>query len=178
MNLFSLAGGHVTFSTEALLIKEFKTLWDRDTSKTKEAAIEDMAYVYYLTDYKSAYKAYDEDARHSKIVKDIITRKNWKPDSKIDEAILKYKELQTTPSMGTLDDVESALTKIRMYFRNIDVTDDDTGKKTQTLITNVKSIGDLIKGITSLRELVEKEISETQRIKGQGKLGMRETPKK
>jgi hypothetical protein len=178
MNLFSLTGGRVTFSPEALLIKEFKDLWDRDSSKTKEAAAEDLAYVYYLTDYKSVYKAYDDHARHTKIAADIITRKSWKPDKLIEEAVEKYRELQTTPSMGTLDDVEAALTKIRMYFRNIDVTDDDTGKKTQTLIANVKSIGDLIKGITSLRELVEKEISETQRIKGQGRLGMRETPKR
>lgn len=178
MNLFNLENNKVTFTPEALTIKEFKALWDRDVSKTKENAVEDLAYVFFVTDYKSVYKAYDDEARSEKVIKDVITQKKWTRDKAIEAAIARYDELQQTPSMGVLQDAEAALSKIRHYFRNVDVSDDETGKATSALINNVKAIGDLLKGLQSLRELVEKEINETTRVRGQGRLGMRETPRK
>lgn len=178
MNLFTLDNGRVKFSPEALTVKEFKTLWDRDQSKTKEYAVEELAYVFYITDYKSPYLSYDMDAREHKIKTDVITKKNWKPDEKIQEAIQKYSELQETPSMGLLKDAEVALDKIRYYFQHVDVVNDEDGSVTKTLISNVEKLGGVIKGLSMLRDLVDKEVSENKRVRGQGTLGLRETPKK
>lgn len=177
MNLFTVENQRVTASPEALTIKEFKALWDRDSSKHKETAIEEFAYVFFMSDYKSVYMAYDTAAREQKIIGDVITKKSWKPDDKILNAIKKYKELQETPSMGLLKDAECALDKIRSYFRNVDVTDDIEGSITKTLIANIEKLGGVIKGLSSLRELVDKEVSESMRVRGAGRLGMREVPK-
>lgn len=176
MNLFTLDNGRVKLSTEALTIGEFKKIWERDKSKGKESATEEMAYVFYMTDYKSPYLSYDMEARESKIVKDVITKKDWKPDDIISEARKKYGELQDTPSMGLLKDAEHALDQIRHYFRHVDVTQDVDGSITKTLIANVEKLGGVIKGLGILRELVDKEVSE-KKIRGQGSLGLREMPK-
>jgi hypothetical protein len=178
MNLFTLDNNRVTFSPEALIIKEFKALWDRDTSRTKDNAVEELSYVFYMSDYKSPYLSYDADARENKIIGDIITRSKWKVDQCIKDAAQKYSELQETPSMGLLKDAECALDKIRHYFRNVDVTDDESGAATKNLISNVEKLGGVIKGLSSLRELVDREISETRKMRGAGTLGLREMPKK
>jgi len=176
MNLFDLEHNKVVVKPEAILVKEFKAIWDRDTSKHKEGALEELSYVYFRMDYKSVYKQYDEDARSQKVINDVITKKTWKPDKLIDDACRKYDELQQTPSMGLLKDAETALDKIRSYFRTVDVTEDDTGKVTATLISNVEKLGNLIKGLSSLREIVEKEMSEAIRIRGGSKTSLREVP--
>lgn len=178
MNLFTVDNNRVTFSPEALLVKEFKALWDRDNSKHKELATEELAYVFYMSDYKSAYLAYDSDARENKVTNDVVTKKGWKPDDKVQSAMEKYSELQETPSMGLLKDAETALDKIRYYFQHVDVTMDTEGAITKTLIANVEKLGGVIKGLSSLRDMVDKEVSESMRVRGSGKLGMRETPKR
>lgn len=178
MQLFNLDNNRVTFSPEALTIKAFKDLWDRDSSKHKEFATEELSYVFFMSDYKSVYLSYDAEARQQKIIRDVITKKNWQPDDKIKAAIQKYEELQYTPSMALLKDAESALDKIRWYFKNVDVTTDVEGTITKTLIANVEKLGGVIKGLSALRDLVDKEMSEAQRVRGSGKLGLRETPKK
>ena len=80
--------------------------------------------------------------------------------------------------MGLLEDAESAIEKIRHYLRNVDVSQDEEGKSTKLLIANIKSLGELIKGLNILKDQVEKEVSESGRIRGGGTLGSREMPKK
>jgi hypothetical protein len=40
---------------ELLLIKEFKTLLDRDKSKHKDKATQELTYIYLALDWKSPY---------------------------------------------------------------------------------------------------------------------------
>jgi hypothetical protein len=176
MNLFTIENNKVQYHPEALLIHEFKTIWDRDKSKGKDTAVQEFAYIVFLTDYKSPYKSFSEEARKDRIIKDCITIKNWQPDEIIINACKKYIELQETPSMGLLRDAESAVEKIRNYFTSVNVSADKTGTVTKNLIANIKSLGDLIKGLQPLRDMVEKELSENK-LKGQGNLGLRERPR-
>lgn len=178
MNLFTIDNNKLSYTPEALAVKEFKALWDRDKSKTKDIAVEELSYVYHMADYKSDFKAYDKDIMPEKIIEAVITTTKWKPDALIEAAITRYKELQETPSMGILRDAEIAIAKIREYFRNIDVSDDETGKATTALINNVKALGDLIKGMNVLKEIVSKEMNDGIKLKGQGILSSREKPKR
>ena len=178
MNLFTLEHNRVAISPEALTIQAFKDIWDRDSSRTKERAVAELAYVFYMTDYKSVYLAYDPAAREQKVIADVIHKKDWKADALIKNAQKVYEELQQTPSMGLLKDAEVALDKIRYYFKNVDVVGDIDGSVTKTLIANIEKLGGVIKGLNMLRELVDKEITENKRLRGAGTLGMREIPKK
>ena len=55
MDLFDLRDFTVTISPKALMVPEFKALWDRDKSNNKSTALSELAYVYYLSDFKSPY---------------------------------------------------------------------------------------------------------------------------
>ena len=178
MNLLTIEHNRVAVSPEALTIKAFKDIWERDNSRNKDVAVAELSFVFYTTDYKSVYLAYDADAREQKVIADVIFKKNWKPDTLVKEAQKKYAELQQTPSMALLKDAEIALDKIRYYFRNIDIVQDVDGSLTKTLIANIEKLGGVIKGLNMLRELVDKEITENKRLRGAGTLGMREIPKK
>lgn len=176
MKLFDIDNKKVIVHPEALLVTEFKNIWIRDKSKTKDVATQELSYVLFMSDFKSPYMYYAEDARPDKIRRDCMTIDNWTPDELIITAIEKYKELQRTPSMGLLEDAQSAISKIRKYFRDVDVSTDDTGNRAKTLVANLKALGDLVASVQKISDLVEKEVSEA-RIKGQGRLGLRETPR-
>lgn len=166
----------MTISPEALVIKEFKVVWDRDRTKKKDRALKELAYIYHSTDYQSIYRNYHIDTREGKIILDIIDDRQWSPDDEVNEAKNKYRELQTTLSMQLLNDVELGLTKLRDYFRDIEFDDDDNGTQAKNFITNVKSMGDLVKGMKTLKDEVEKELTDNMQLRGRDQIASRELP--
>lgn len=175
-NLIELSNNVLTIKPEALLIKEFKALWDRDKSKSKEKALMDLGYVYHSTDFQSIYRNYHPNSRDSKIKLDIYGDRNHSIDEMIIKAQEKYKELQTTLSMELLSDAESGIDKLRSYFQNVDFTADDEGKAAKNFIANVKQLGDLVKGLKALRDEVEKELVDQMQLRGGSVIGKRELP--
>lgn len=175
-NLIELVNNNLSISSEALVIKEFKTLWDRDKTKAKDKALKDLAYVYHSTDFQSIYRNYHPDIRESKIKLDIYGDRNYKLDGDIVSAQDKYKSLQTTLSMELLKDAELGLDKLRIYFKNVDFETDEEGKAAKNFIANVKQLGDLVKGMKLLKEEVEKELSDQMQLRGGSVIGKRELP--
>jgi len=169
----------VIIAPEALLIKEFKALWDRDKTRSKEKAIEDLAYVFYIADISSPYRNYDEEVRSEKIKESVISQPDWKEDDAIKKAISKYKEIHKTYSMGLLEDVEYGLFKIRQYFRNAaeGLADDTAGKVTEQYLSNVEKVQKMLTAIKNLKDIVDKEMVENARIRGGGTINPREVPK-
>ena len=148
------------------MIKEFKKLWTRDRTQKKDRALKELAYVYHTTDYQSIYRNYHIDTREAKIILDIFDDRQWRPDSEVNAAINKYRELQTTISMELLNDVEVGLTKLRDYFKNVDFDEDENGVAAKNFIANIKAMGDVVKGIKSLRDEVEKELTDNMQLRG------------
>lgn len=175
-NLLELRNNILTISSEALMISEFKVIWERDKSKGKEKALQELAYVYHTTDFQSIYRNYHSSTRESKIKTDIFGNRDWKPDMHIIQAQIKYKELQTTLSMELLNDAETGLEKLRDYFREANFDDDDEGKAAKNFIANIKQLGDIVKGMKSLREEVEKELVDQMQMRGGSIIGNRELP--
>ena len=175
-NLIEIQNGVLMISPEAVIIKEFKEVWTRDKSKKKEEALKELAYVYHSTDYQSIYRNYHIDTRDSKIKLDIFDDREWKPDSQVNEALNKYRELQTTFSMQLLNDVEMGLTKLRDYFKDPDFKNDENGVAAKNFIANVKQMGDLVKGMKTLRDEVEKELTDSMQLRGRTEIANRELP--
>jgi cephalosporin-C deacetylase-like acetyl esterase len=176
-NLIQLVNNVLTISPEALVIKEFHDIWKKDKTKAKETALKELAYVYHTTDYQSIYRNYHPSNRESKIKLDLFANKDWKPTPTVINAQTKYASLQTTLSMELLHDVELGLTKLRDYFRDVDFEDDENGVAAKNFIANVKAMGDVVKGMKSLREEVEKELSDQMQLRGGNEIGNRELPK-
>jgi hypothetical protein len=158
------------------MIREFKKLWTRDRTQKKDRGLKELAYVYHTTDYQSIYRNYHIDTREAKIKLDIFDDREWKPDSEVNAAINKYRELQTTISMELLNDVEVGLTKLRDYFKNVDFDEDENGVAAKNFITNIKAMGDVVKGIKSLRDEVEKELTDSMQVRGGSQISQRELP--
>jgi hypothetical protein len=175
-NLLQIVNNNLNIAPEALMIKEFKDIWKRDKSKSKTRALKELAYVYHSTDYQSIYRNYHPEHRESKIRLDIMEDKDWTPDTVIILAQAKYRELQRTLSMEILDDVELGLIKLREYFRDVDFDEDENGVAAKNFIANVKAMGDLVKGVKSLKEEIEKELTDQMQLRGGSTIGRREVP--
>jgi hypothetical protein len=175
-NLITLNNEVLTINPEALLIQEFQNIWKKDKTKGKENALKELSYIYHTTDYQSIYRNYHPDIREGKIRFDIFGESQWKPSTLIKLAQEKYKELQTTLSMQILDDAETGLNKLRTYFRDIEFEDDDNGTQAKNFIANVKALGDVVKGMKSLRDEAEKELTDQMQLRGGSVIGRREIP--
>ena len=92
MKLFKYESYQITIEPEALLLKPFKVIWNRDRSKNKEKAMNELGFVYFFTDPRSDYQyIIDEKQRMEAIKEGEGLPENWKPDAKILEAVDFYK---------------------------------------------------------------------------------------
>jgi len=58
MRLFKYEGYNLSISEEAILLKPFKAIWNRDKSKGKQVALQELGFVYFMEDPRSDYKMY------------------------------------------------------------------------------------------------------------------------
>lgn len=178
MKLFDLINQKPVISASALMIPEFRDLWDRDKSANKEKASAELAYIYFVTDYKSVYQSYDESEREKQIIKDLFDD-NWKEDEKVALARDKYDKLQQTPTMGFLKDAMKAVEATRKYFRGVDYSlRDRLGEMIYDPTKVSKMLKDLAGILVSLEKLeqrIKKEQSLTNvTIRGGGIAGIYE----
>lgn len=176
MELFKLTKNKVLPQASALLIKEFKLIWERDNSKEKELAIKELGYVYFKADYKSIYLSTPPEDREQVIIEDVFGEKSkWKPDKAIQEAVNKYTELQRTPTMRFLDAQQTALEELITYLKNLDMkVKDKSGKpiyKYSDITRGMSDSAKVAESLEKLQERVKKELSVQGKIRGQGELG-------
>jgi hypothetical protein len=83
MRLFELVNNRVTPTPESLLIPEFKKIWDRDTTKDKDRALQELLFVYAYSDTRSDYNYIkDTTLREIEVIKDMGLGE-WKPDESV-----------------------------------------------------------------------------------------------
>ena len=171
MQLFEYVNNEVTFSPQALEIKPFRALWDRDKSKDKKTAISELAFIYYYSDYRSIYaNITNEDERAVEICKTCTIKE--KPDDLIYKACDFYIERQNTISMELLRSARKSIKKIEKYFDDVDFTEEDEKGKLKYDITKTANIlGNISKiteGLAKLESDVQKEIESSGDMKGSG----------
>ena len=91
MKLFKYESYKITISEEALLLKPFKKIWDRDKSKSKEKALSELGFIYFFCDARSDYQyIVDEELRKEQIKEGEGMSKDWQPDKLVEEAMEFY----------------------------------------------------------------------------------------
>lgn len=157
MELFIIEKNKVIASPEALLIKEFKDIWDSDKSTSKDRAVSELAYVYFSTDYKSIYQSYPEgEIRDNKIKEDIIRDTKWKSSELINKAIKKYEELQETPTLRMLKGARKAANVITSYYENLE-EDKIDGRTVTSITTSLSKIGEVVDSLDKLEQQIRRE---------------------
>lgn len=170
MGLFDFKDYKVVINPEAVVIPPFNEIWERDKTKTKHKAIQEISYVYFLSDFKSPYAIYNDAQRPRKIKEDFIKDSKWKPDKLVEQAIKKYDELQQTRSMRFLNSARGLQEKLEKYFNEVDFAQlDDKGKpiySAKDAMANLEKVGKVIESLNVVEEKVKKEINDKATIKG------------
>lgn len=172
MKLFELENNIVTFSPQALLLKPFKTLWERDKSKGKAKAMDELAYIWYMEDVRSDfYDIIDEDERRVEVLKFLTALpSSYEPDEKMLEAIAFYKESSEGMAVKLLADAFVMVGKMRTSMRNTDFEErDKSGKPIHDIdkvMRYVERLPQLLKSLKESYREIEREADEKHLMRG------------
>ncbi len=174
MTLFELKNYEVQFSPQALMLAPFKEIWNNDSSKDKETANKEMAYVYYMADNRSNYMyVLDDDERSDLIRQALELDDDWIKSEYIDEAIVYYKKMSETTSTKLLESTRGVIHKISHFLDTIDPNERDKANKPvfniSQIVASVEKMPKLIKAMND----IEREVIKEKELKGQA--GNRET---
>ena len=172
MKLFRYEGYKLHISEEAFVLKPFKEIWNRDKTKNKDKALQELAYIYFMCDPRSDYQyIVDEDDRAKAIKEGEGIDSKWKPDNKVIEAMKFYKTFKPVSAL-LLEDTRIAVDKLRKLLREIDLTEvDDKGKPIYTLnsiTTTIKQIPALVKDLNDAEKALNSEMKDAGRARGSG----------
>lgn len=170
IRLFHYEGYEVEIEPEALMMAPFKAIYDRDKSKDKSMAKQELAYIYFMGDPRSDYQyLVDTEVRAVEIIKGLGMPKEWKADKVIERALTFYESFKPI-SAGLLEDTRYVINRLRAELRNMDFDErDDKGKPVHTLqsITNtIKQIPALAKDLDEAERALSKDITNEAKARG------------
>lgn len=170
IRLFHYEGYNVEVDPEALLLAPIKAVWDRDKSKDKFKAKQELAFIYFMGDPRSDYQyIVDEEVRLNEIKKGEGLPDKWKPDKVVIRALEFYTSFKPT-SAGLLEDTRVAVNKLRQLLRDIDLEAvDDKGKPVHTLSSitqTIKMIPSLVKDLDTAEKTLSKDIMSDIKARG------------
>lgn len=156
---------------EILLVREFKSLAERDKSRNKDRLIRELSYVFLAIDWKSPYSQYSEHERHDEAIADSGLSENEFNDPIFREACRKYRRLQdSNKSIKLLDAAKRAADQFIDYFDTIvDLNErDNNGKPVFSAEKVMKEMANLHKvheELVTLEDQVKKELTEQSTIR-------------
>ena len=167
MKLFKYEGYRIVISEEALLLKPFKKIWDRDKTKNKEKAYMELGFIYFYCDPRSDYQYLtDEEERLKAIKEGEGIPDKWSPDNIVKEAMNFYNGFKPTSAL-LLEDTRNMVNGYRAKLREI------TKDMSNLEIKDIKDIGAIIKQIPAFvkdldeaERAVSKEIIESNKVRG------------
>ena len=167
MKLFKYEGYRIVISEEALLLKPFKKIWDRDKTKNKEKAYMELGFIYFYCDPRSDYQYLtDEEERLKAIKEGEGIPDKWSPDNIVKDAMNFYNGFKPTSAL-LLEDTRNMVNGYRAKLREI------TKDMSNLEIKDIKDIGAIIKQIPALvkdldeaERAVSKEIIESNKVRG------------
>lgn len=170
IRLFKYENYEVKVEPEALLLTPFKILYERDKSKDKSMAKQELAFVYFMKDPRSDYQyIIDERDREKEVIIGLGMSEKWKPDSAVKDAMMFYERFKPI-SAGLLEDTRIAVNKLRELLRNIDLTEVDKNDKPvytlNTITATIKQIPSLVKDLDEAERSLAKEIAQSDKVRG------------
>ena len=175
MKLFTYESYQIQISPEAMALKPFKDIWERDNSTTKEVAIQELTYVEFMTSMlkSNPYRQYPEGKKDEVIREAVIRIENWQPDELIVQAMNTIIRLQQEGSTtyNYYISAKKAAEKMQDFFTNVDINERNfkngnpiwkPGDITRALNDTEK----VLQNLKALEKKVEEELYENAKIKG------------
>lgn len=168
--MFELAEGTVKINPEHLAIPAFKVIYDRDKSVKKEQSFKELSYIFFMADYKSPLFSYP-DKKKSEAVLDLLKDKDFVPDDKVLSALDVYKGLIETSEMKLLQAWEGKVHDLAAWIKEVTLDTKTAAALVKTGIDMVKIVG----ATQTLREMVEKQITQRSHVRGNKSTSLFET---
>lgn len=167
--LFNVEEKLVHPNTETLLISPFKEIWERDTDPNKAYALEEFAYIEFMTSMKKSnpYRQYDESRKEQVVIDAVITRKDWKPDELIREALIQMEEFQSNGSStySYYMAAKQAVENMKEFFLSVDINErNEKGTpvyKPREITSALNDTEKVLANLKALEKKVEEELYET-----------------
>lgn len=177
--LFDLERNKIVLNPDILAIPAIKKIWQRDKTKDKIKAIEELSYIVFLADFHSPYRDLKGIEKEKIIIEDIFGDTNWRPDDDIKKAVKVYIRNQISPSMRLLQSARVAIEKVSDWFERVDLEEEDTFGKPKysanDVSRNLKEIGNIVKSLGNLEKQVRMELEESN-ARGNNEIGYFEDP--
>ena len=178
MKIFTMENRLPVIAPEMLAINEFKAIWLRDASTTKEVAIKELAYVYFTESFDSVYNQYKGDLKEQRVINDVIKPKRKADFNSKDPLLIaardKFKELQVTPTLLFYKDLEESLSRMQLALKNLDFENDTDGKIMEKFLTIKKKAEESILSLNKNKEMVLREMTSKEKVKGGNIVSSRE----
>lgn len=170
IRLFHYEGYEVEIEPEALLLAPLKAIYDRDKSKDKSLAKQELAFVYFMGDPRSDYQyLVDPEVRAGEIIQGLGMPAKWKPDEAIQRALTFYESFKPI-SAGLLEDTRYVVNRLRQELRSMNFDErDDKGKPVHTLqsiTATIKQIPALAKDLDEAERALSKDITAEAKARG------------
>ncbi len=171
MKLFKYEGYKVTISEEAYTLKPFRIIWNRDKSKSKDRALMELGYIYFMIDPRSDYQyIIDESERSKNIIEGEGLPSNWKPDKVVKEGMKFYESFRTTSAM-LLEDLRATIDNVRKALRSFsfeDLDEKDRVNAIKSVASTIATLPKLIKDLDETEKLIASEMKEAHgKVRGQ-----------
>ncbi len=170
MKLFRYEQYKVTISEEAFAMKPFKQIWNRDKSQSKDRAIAELSYIYFMQDPRSDYQyLVDEDERAKAIIEGEGLPPDWKPDKWVKEALKFYNQFKSTSAL-LLEDTRFMIDQYRKKLRNMALNGFEglTVKELKDINALIKNIPGLVKDLDEAEKALSSEMRNQGKMRGQG----------
>ncbi|MCS7317131.1 MAG: hypothetical protein NZZ41_02260 [Candidatus Dojkabacteria bacterium] len=180
VKLLEFKNFEVKISDDVVLIKEFKTILDRDKSKDKKQATKYFTYIYLTQDPQSPYANFTEEEAHRTALEDIGLKEV--PDYVI-EACKKYRYIvYNRPVLRMLKKMTKAMLALEEYFETVNFTEKiESGQRKGALLHDPKQLlavmeraSKIIDQVKLLEQRAIEELKTDTSVKGQQELGYHE----
>ena len=170
MHLFKCEGYNLTISKEAYTLVPFKALWERDKSKRKDRALQELGYIYFMEDSRSDYQIYIDKEERSKQVKiGEGIPESWKPDKLVTEAQEFYASFKSETAL-LLDDIRTAIYTLRKGMITQEELDNIDPEKKPTVLNNyagvISKLTDLAQKVNEVEKKISTEAIHSDKVRG------------
>lgn len=172
--LFVLENNIAKPNPETLLIEPFKTIWERDKSTEKSAAIRDFTFIELMSSKRKSnpYAGYGDKQRFEKLKEMLKYPNDWEPDDEMKFALYRIDEFQTEGSFNytmykqTLETV----IKTREFLNNIDLNERTKSGvpvyKPADVYAAVEKAEKIMVSMNNLKDKVEQDLFDNTKTRG------------
>lgn len=170
--MFDIVGGKVVLDADSLAIPPFKKFLEN--SKNEAKALKEIEYMVWLYKWNTPYLAYDPDVRASIVSKDIFGVELYHESEELKSIIKRFDEFQNTVLIRFYKSAEAGVEYVNAQLAKAEENQMDPEK----VVKLVERADKITTSLENLKARAVAEQSNSGRIKGGGKAGYYELPRK